>query len=109
MASDKFWIKLTYYRIFQILLITLTLYRVKRNENIAKSGEPDMSTSNAIIDSLLFLPGVSSSLIAFLVFGTAKSWSDYRDLLFFRNSNYQSKNPYSKQKRPSASWDRISY
>ncbi|POS86959.1 hypothetical protein EPUL_003727 [Erysiphe pulchra] len=86
--------------IFDILLITLTLYRVKSNENIVKSGEPDMSASNAIIESLLFLPGVSSSLIAFLVFGTAKSWSDYRDLLFGAPNNYQSKTSFFEEKTP---------
>ncbi|RKF65468.1 putative glycoside hydrolase [Erysiphe neolycopersici] len=95
--------------IFQILIITLTLYRVKSNESIVKSGEPDMSASNAIIESLLFLPGVSSSLIAFLVFGTTKPWSDYRDLLFGAHSGYQSKSPYFEEKTYNASSDETSY
>ncbi|KAI6248011.1 hypothetical protein HI914_03418 [Erysiphe necator] len=78
---------------FEILLISITFYRVKTNEIIVKSGQPDMSASNAIIESLLFLPGVSSSLIAFLVFGTTKTWQDYRDLLWGIHTSYERKIP----------------
>ncbi len=48
---------------------------------MAKSRRPDHSTSNAITDILFFIPGVTASLVVFLVFGTTKSWNQYRDLV----------------------------
>src|SRR5207244_407610 len=42
---------------------------------------PNFSTSNTISDIVLFIPGVTASLVAFLVFGTTKSWRQYRDLI----------------------------
>ncbi|RKF79329.1 putative glycoside hydrolase [Golovinomyces cichoracearum] len=67
--------------VFEVVIVFLTLHRIKSNAIMVKSGEPDLSVSNAIVESLLFLPGVSASLMAFLVFGTTKPWSNYRDLM----------------------------
>jgi hypothetical protein len=37
--------------------------------------------NGTIIDIILFVPGVTASLVNFLVFGTAKSWKQYRNLI----------------------------
>ena len=47
----------------------------------ARAGEPDFSVHGAISDILFFIPGVTTSLVTYLVFGTAKSWTQYRDLV----------------------------
>jgi hypothetical protein len=58
-----------------------TLFQSNNNARIAASGGPDFSVSNTISDIVLFIPGVTASLVAFLVFGTTKSWRQYRDLV----------------------------
>jgi len=58
-----------------------TLFQSNNNAQIAASGGPDFSVSNTISDIVLFIPGVTASLVAFLVFGTTKSWRQYRDLV----------------------------
>ncbi|KAI1006028.1 hypothetical protein K3495_g2192 [Podosphaera aphanis] len=65
---------------FEVVIIFFTLYQVDSNAGIAASGQPDMSVDTAETEALLFLPGVSASLLAFCVFGTTKSWRAYRDL-----------------------------
>jgi len=48
---------------------------------VVASGHADFRRSSTIVDVLLFLPGVTGSLLTFLIFGTTKSWQNYRDLL----------------------------
>jgi len=45
------------------------------------AGEPDFSVASAISAIVFFIPGVTTSLVVFLVFGTAKSWRQYRNLI----------------------------
>lgn len=49
---------------------------------IAAIGKPDFSSRGANIDIALFVPGVSTSLLVILVFGTTKSPKTYWDFLF---------------------------
>ncbi|CZR59817.1 uncharacterized protein PAC_09711 [Phialocephala subalpina] len=67
--------------LFEVAIIVFTLFQANNNASIAASGEPNHSVSNTISDILLFIPGVTASLVAFLVFGTTKSWRQYRDLV----------------------------
>ncbi|CAL3967470.1 unnamed protein product [Diplocarpon coronariae] len=67
--------------IFELAIIVFTLFQSGNNAAIAYSGKPDFSISNAIHDIVFFIPGVTASLAAFLVFGTTKSWRQYRDLV----------------------------
>ncbi len=62
-------------------IIAFTIFQARNNKSIAASGKPDFSVSNSITDIILFIPGVTASLVAFLVFGTTKSWRQYRDLV----------------------------
>lgn len=62
-------------------IIAFTLFQASNNKAIAASGEPDFSVSSSITEIILFIPGVTASLVAFLVFGTTKSWRQYRDLV----------------------------
>jgi hypothetical protein len=71
---------LTSTRIFQIAIIIFSLFQVSNNAAIAASGGPNLTVQNTIIDIVLFIPGVTASLVAFLIFGTTKSWRQYRDL-----------------------------
>jgi hypothetical protein len=64
-----------------VAIIVFTLFQANNNASIAASGTPNFALSNTISDILLFIPGVTASLVAFLVFGTTKSWRQYRDLV----------------------------
>jgi hypothetical protein len=68
-------------RIFEAAIILFNLFQASNNASIAASGEPNLTVGSSIIDICLFIPGVTASLIAFLVFGTTKSWRQYRDLV----------------------------
>ncbi|KAF8851897.1 hypothetical protein BDZ45DRAFT_129285 [Acephala macrosclerotiorum] len=67
--------------LFEVATIVFTLFQANNNAAIAASGKPNHSVSNTISDILLFVPGVTASLVAFLVFGTTKNWRQYRDLV----------------------------
>lgn len=67
--------------VFEVVIIVFTLFQANNNASIAASGAPNLSVSNTISDIVLFMPGVTASLVAFLVFGTTKSWRQYRDLV----------------------------
>jgi hypothetical protein len=56
-------------------------YQQKSYKIIAESGKPNYTVSSAISDILFFIPGVTASLVVFLVFGTTKSWRQYRDFI----------------------------
>lgn len=66
---------------FLAAIIIFSYVSSTTNTAVVAAGKPDRSTKSAIIDILLFMPGVTASLVTFLVFGTAKSWRQYRDLL----------------------------
>jgi hypothetical protein len=73
---------LTSTRIFQIAIIVFSLFQASDNAAIVASGGPNLTVQNTIIDIVLFIPGVTASLVAFLIFGTTKSWRQYRELFF---------------------------
>lgn len=54
---------------------------MSKNTDLATSGGPNLDPSGAIADIAFFAPGVTASLVAFLVFGTTKSWRQYRDMV----------------------------
>ncbi|RYP64587.1 hypothetical protein DL771_008700 [Monosporascus sp. 5C6A] len=59
--------------ILALFNLTNILCQISWNDNISRDVEadgPDMSAERARHDSALFLPGVSSSLLAFIIFGT---------------------------------------
>lgn len=67
--------------IFEVAIIVFSLFQQGNNKAIAESGAPNHTVSNTISDILFFIPGVTASLVVFLVFGTTKSWRQYRDLV----------------------------
>ena len=67
--------------LFEVAIIIFTLVQASSSATIAASGQPDLSTAGTIVDLVLFIPGVTASLVAFLVFGTTKSWREYRNLV----------------------------
>ena len=68
-------------RIFEVAIIVFSLFQQANNKAIAESGAPNHTVSNTISDILFFIPGVTASLVIFLVFGTTKSWRQYHDLV----------------------------
>jgi hypothetical protein len=68
-------------RLFEVALIVFSFISSTTNAAVAAGGAPDHSTSGTNIDIILFIPGVTASLVTYLVFGTAKSWRQYRDLV----------------------------
>ncbi len=66
---------------FEVVIIIFTMKQASINTKLVTSGEPDHSISGTITDICLFIPGVSASLIVFLVFGTTKNWKEYRNLI----------------------------
>jgi hypothetical protein len=68
---------LTNDRIFEIAIIVFNLVQRSNNMALAAAGQPNMDPAGAIADVVFFIPGVTASLVAFLVFGTTKSWRQY--------------------------------
>ncbi|RYP10245.1 hypothetical protein DL764_000737 [Monosporascus ibericus] len=70
---------------FWIFNLTNILCQIAWHGNIASDVEadgPDMSAARARHDSSLFLPGVSSSLLAFIIFGTTTPFRKHMRKVF---------------------------
>ncbi|KAL0776472.1 hypothetical protein CaCOL14_007759 [Colletotrichum acutatum] len=63
--------------IFQVVTIMFQVSSAKQNSRDSLSESPDLSTERLHLDLILFLPGVSASLLTFVVFGTTKTFRDY--------------------------------
>ncbi|KAK3110129.1 hypothetical protein LTR53_015904 [Teratosphaeriaceae sp. CCFEE 6253] len=55
---------------FEVTVVCFEFTRTQNADYLAQQPGPDFSTASAVSEILLFMPGVSASLIAFLVFGT---------------------------------------
>ncbi|KAK5113281.1 hypothetical protein LTR62_003618 [Meristemomyces frigidus] len=55
---------------FEVTIICFEFTRVKTAARLADAAGPDYSVDGAIMSILLFMPGVTGSLLAFLLFGT---------------------------------------
>ncbi|KIM98609.1 hypothetical protein OIDMADRAFT_128758 [Oidiodendron maius Zn] len=77
----RFSIAFFFLAIFEAVVVTFNLIHKKHYKELAAAGGPDYSVSGAISDALFYIPGVSSSLLCYLVFGTTKSWRQYRDMV----------------------------
>jgi len=81
---------------FEVTVVGFTFTRTRSTSYLAKQAQPDYSTSTATTDIALFIPGVTQSLVAFLLFGTiAQFLKRYRD--FFQSATY------FRRRRPSFS------
>ncbi|RYC62035.1 hypothetical protein CHU98_g4179 [Xylaria longipes] len=69
----RFAIALTFIEAFQILSILSEVAQVNSNKKEALPEEPDLSAAHAQVDFVEFIPGVSSGLLVFLVFGTTRT------------------------------------
>ncbi|ROW09419.1 hypothetical protein VMCG_02265 [Cytospora schulzeri] len=63
--------------VFQLVIIAQEVTLSRNNKKIALESVPDLSSKVAVGDVVSFLPGVSASLLAFIVFGTTKAFQDY--------------------------------
>ncbi|KAI4758574.1 hypothetical protein E4T52_09268 [Aureobasidium sp. EXF-3400] len=55
---------------FEIFLISFEINRYHKTKNAKLAGAPDFSVRASVVDVLNYLPGVTASLLAFLLFGT---------------------------------------
>lgn len=62
---------------FQLVVISNEISFARDNGKDSQGSVVNLSYQRAIGDVLTFLPGVSASLLAFIVFGTTKSFRDY--------------------------------
>ncbi|WQF80216.1 hypothetical protein CDEST_05230 [Colletotrichum destructivum] len=63
--------------VFQVVTIMFQVTSARQNTRDSLSDSPDLSTERLHLDLLLFIPGVSASLLTFVVFGTTKTFRDY--------------------------------
>ncbi|KAF7870550.1 hypothetical protein EAF04_004294 [Stromatinia cepivora] len=90
--------------VLEVVLIIFSLYSAKKFQKLAKSSSPDFSTSSCIIDIILFIPGVTTSFLVFLVFGTTKSPRQYKDLVS-SGCGHRTKFPKSRRRGVMGSGD----
>lgn len=67
--------------------VTIALFSINARQNIQSGimrAVPDLSAERAKIDILLFMPGVTASLLLFLVFGTTVPFLKYMRTCFRR-------------------------
>ncbi|KAI1152943.1 hypothetical protein F4825DRAFT_475347 [Nemania diffusa] len=69
----RFVISLLFIEAFQILTILSEVAQVNNNKKEVLPPEPDISARRARVDFLEFIPGVSTGLLVFLVFGTTRT------------------------------------
>ncbi|KAG9247384.1 hypothetical protein BJ878DRAFT_191332 [Calycina marina] len=67
--------------VFEVMIIVFSLTQVNYFNAILASGGPNLEASSATSDILFFMPGVTSSLVVYLVFGTSKSYKQYIELV----------------------------
>ncbi|CAG8972477.1 hypothetical protein HYALB_00001167 [Hymenoscyphus albidus] len=78
----RFCIGFTIMTFFVVAVVFFNFFHLAMKASLALSGGPNLEPSSAITDLAFFAPGVTASLVTFLVFGTTKSWRQYRDLVF---------------------------
>ncbi|THY31744.1 hypothetical protein D6D00_02094 [Aureobasidium pullulans] len=67
---------------FEIFLISFEINRYHKTKNAKIAGAPDFGIRASVVDVLNYLPGVTASLLAFLLFGTtAQQRAMYRPML----------------------------
>ncbi|KAK3628677.1 hypothetical protein LTR56_018492 [Elasticomyces elasticus] len=80
----RFLIAFVILAIFEVTIVCFQLTWVENSAHLAKQEHADYSVSAANHEIILFMPGVTASLIAFLIFGTTAHFRKrYRD--FFRS------------------------
>ncbi|KAK0988258.1 hypothetical protein LTS01_009242, partial [Friedmanniomyces endolithicus] len=81
---------------FEVTVVGFAFTRTRSTSYLASQAQPDYSTSTATTDTALFIPGVTQSLVAFLLFGTTAHFlKRYKDL--FKSATY------FRRRRPSFS------
>ncbi|KAH8596385.1 hypothetical protein B0O99DRAFT_593705 [Bisporella sp. PMI_857] len=66
---------------FEAAIIGFSVSQLRGNTALISAGRPNFATGSAISDILFFIPGVTASLITYLVFGTSKSFKQYLELV----------------------------
>ncbi|KAI0420373.1 hypothetical protein F5X98DRAFT_25752 [Xylaria grammica] len=69
----RFAIALAFIEAFQILTILSEVAQIRGNREEVLPEQPDISAARAVVDFVEFIPGVSTGLLVFLVFGTTKT------------------------------------
>lgn len=67
--------------LLQVCIIVFSIFQSRNKKEVVSNGQVDHSIKHTISYIIFFIPGVTVSLLVFLVFGTSKSWRQYRDLV----------------------------
>jgi len=67
--------------IFEVAIIIFSIFQVRSSERLVSSGAPNFEIGAAISEIMFFVPGVTTSLVVYLVFGTTKSFKQYAELV----------------------------
>ncbi|KAI0602460.1 hypothetical protein F4775DRAFT_537336 [Biscogniauxia sp. FL1348] len=62
--------------VFQVATISTEVSQLRNGTREMLGDEPNLSTSRATTDFVLFMPGVSTGLVLFIVFGTTRTFRD---------------------------------
>jgi hypothetical protein len=94
---------------FEVVIVCFEFTRVKSAAFLANEPHPDWSTGSAVNEILLFMPGVTASLIDFLVFGTTQQYRQ-KYVAFFRSLRYcctRPRRPSSRNSDEDGIWNEL--
>ncbi|KAK4647238.1 uncharacterized protein QC761_123630 [Podospora bellae-mahoneyi] len=63
--------------LFQLVVVMFQLRASQTNSVENVPAEPDLSAERAVTDFVLYIPGVTAPVLAYLVFGTTRTFRDY--------------------------------
>ncbi|KAK0665703.1 hypothetical protein QBC41DRAFT_339660 [Cercophora samala] len=63
--------------LFQLVVVMFQLRASQTNSVENVPAEPDLSAGRAVTDFVLYVPGVTAPVLAYLVFGTTRTFRDY--------------------------------
>ncbi|KAK3390309.1 hypothetical protein B0H63DRAFT_110867 [Podospora didyma] len=88
---------------FELVVIFFQLRAAGNNTRQNIPAEPDLTAAKAIGDFALFLPGVTACPLAFVVFGTTRTFRDYMWTLFTPKSFQEKRLARRRARKPSRS------
>lgn len=66
---------------FEVAVIIFYVVQGNNAAGLVANGAPNFEVKSAISDIVFFIPGATTSLVVFLVFGTSKSYKQYLELV----------------------------
>ncbi len=71
---------------FEVAVMVYQIVQIRQNKTLSSEATADLSLSTTVVDLAQFIPGVTIPLVAFIVFGTTRSFlQSYRKMLLCQN------------------------